>query len=354
MQDPEVQPDAQPVPATVALPAKPRSLSKPFNRAGAPSIADLGFDAQQGELADDDTGQQASASQNDMIGFPGERVPHISFGFEGERWRIRNVAWVIGQSETGQQILDYTNRAGYRIGFDSMTSTGEKLECYTNLTDKVITLDGRANTEQLVVMLTYSLGLAAGGIDGLFFDSSMHPPAALLANRMAGAYALALQLQVCHELRTAKTLPESSDREVYWRQVAKEHSRLSSAFAQTAINDMAISQGAAMAAAIREFYDHKGLRERYDIEVVNYYRALPAGLLKDPKAMIAGFDPGAQAFKLKFPGLTYALNHEPKLDLKAPVNIAASAAIAEAVAALQVARRNAGVKDREPWHVQTV
>ena len=108
-----------------------------------------------------------------------------------------------------------------------------------------------------------------------------------------------------------------------------------------------------MAAAIREFYEHKTLRERYDIEVINYFRALPATLLKDPRALTSSFDPPNQIFKLKFPGMTYAVNHEPRLDLKNPANLASSPAIAEAVAALLTLRRNAGVKDRDPWHVHT-
>lgn len=353
MPDPEVTP-SEDAPAIAAAPApQVRHLSKPFNRAGAPSIADLGFDAQPDNDDEDDARSKGGAAE-DLIGFPGERVPHISFGFEGERWRIRNVVWVIGQSATGQALLDQTYRAGYRMGFDSMISTGERLECYTNLADKVITLDSRASTEQLVLMLTYCLALASAGIDGISYDSSQHPPAALLAHRMANAYALGLQLQVCYELKNSPTLPETSDREVYWRLVAKEQSRLSSAYAQSAISDMAITQGSAMAAAIREFYDHKTLCERYDTEVINYFRALPQGLLKDPRALTAGFDPGAQAFKLKFPAMTYATNHEPKLNLKDPANMASSATIAEAVAALLVIRRNAGVKDREAWHVNVV
>lgn len=353
MPDPEVQPGNEAQAAAPAPEAKPRSLAKPFNRAGAPSIADLGFDAQP-DAAQGEEEPSTKSAANDLIGFPGERVPHISFGFEGERWRIRNVVWVIGQSATGQQLLDHTYRAGYRMGFDAMISTGERLVSYTNQADRVITLDSRASTEQLVVMLAYCLSLASAGIDGVFYDSTMMPPAALIANRMANAYAIAVQMQVCHELRTSPTLPENTDREVYWRLLAKEQPRLSSAYAQMAINEMALTGGAAMAATIREFYDHKTQRERYDIEVVNYFRALPLTVLKDPKAMTAGFDPAAQVFKLKLPGMTYALNHEPKLELKDPVNLASSAAIAEAVTALQAARRNAGVKDRETWHVQVV
>lgn len=346
--EPEVAPSgAPPLPQ-----AAQRSLTKPFNRAGAPSIADLGFDAQPdtGSETDEDT---KSPTSKDLIGFPGERVPHISFGFEGERWRIRNVVWVIGQSATGAQMLDHTYLAGYRIGFDGMVNTGERLQSFTNLSDRVITLDSRANPEQLVVMLAYALALGSAAIDGVFYDSPLSPPAALLAARLCNAYAIALQMQICFELRTSPTLPESSDREVYWRLIAKEQPRLSSGFAQMALNEMALTQGAAMAATVREYYGHKALRESYDTEVINYFRSLPANLLKDPKSMTGSFDPAAQVFKLKFPAVSYAVNHEPKLDLKAPANLAASTSIAEAITELQAARRNAGVKDRETWHVQT-
>lgn len=352
MPDPEVKP-SEDAPTPAAPAPVVHSLSKPFNRSGAPSIADLGFDAQPDNEEEDDLAKKKSSGE-DLIGFPGERVPHISFGFEGERWRIRNVVWVIGQSATGQMMLDQTYRAGYRMGFDSMISTGERLECYTNLADKVITLDSRASTDQLVLMLTYCLALGCSAIDGVSYDSSMHPPAALLASRMSNAYALGLQLQVCFELKNSPTLPEASDRETWWRMIAKEQPRLASAYAQSAISDMAITQGSAMATVIREFYAYKPLLERYDVEVINYFRSLPQSLLKDPRAMTAGFDPGAQSFKFKFPGMNYAVSHEPKLNLKDPVHMASSAAIAEAVAALLVIRRNAGVKDREPWHVQVV
>lgn len=351
MSIPEPETDTE---KNAAVPAPPvRVLSKPFNRAGAPSIVDLGFDAQPDSTADVDE-EIKSHTTKDLIGFPGERVPHISFGFEGERWRIRNVVWVIGQSQSGQTLLDHTYRAGYRIGFDSMVNTGERLQSFTNIADKIITLDSRASPEQLVVMLSSCLALGSAAIDGVSYDSNMMPQAALLAARLANAYALAVQIQICFELRTAPTLPESSDREAYWRLVNKEQPRLSSGFAQMALNEMSLTQGSAMAAAIREFYDHATLRERYDAEVINYFRALPPSLVKDVKAMTVNFDPSASVFKLKFPGIAYAVNHEPKLDLKDPATLSASAAIAEAVTALQAARRNAGVKDRETWHVQTV
>ena len=202
MPDPEVQPNSE-----AAAPAAPapvvRHLSKPFNRAGAPSIADLGFDAQPDAGDDDDVVAKGPAQGEDLIGFPGERVPHISFGFEGERWRIRNVVWVIGQSETGQKVLDQAYRAGYRIGFDSMISTGERLECYTNIPDKVITLDSRASTEQLVLMLSFCLSVASAAIDGVSYDSSMHPPAALMAGSCKSVLSCALR-PPCPKAATAR------------------------------------------------------------------------------------------------------------------------------------------------------
>jgi hypothetical protein len=340
-------------PAADTTPAKapPHSIGKLFGRAGAPSIVDLGFDAQsEGESEDELRDQTAK----DLIGFPGERAPHISFGYEGERWRIRNVVWVVGQSDLGQQLLDHTYRAGYRLSFDTMALAGDRITHGHSIADRAIVLDSRASNEQMVLALAMRLGFCSAGIDGCYFDASMTPPAALLANRMAAAYAHALQLQICFELRSSPTLPAAADKEVYWRLAAKEQPRLSSGFAQSAINDLALQQGAAMATVVREFYAHGALRSRYDAEVVNFFRSLPASSYKDPKAMTGQFDPSAQSFKLKFPAVTYATSHEPKLNLADPANLGAGADVVEAVAALLTTRRNAGVKDKDSWQVKEV
>ena len=339
-----------PAPETAAeKPVVPRLMAPRFNRAGAPSIADLGFDAEAGsETAEAGAFDQAA---DDLIGFPGERIPHISFGFEGERWRIRNVVWVVAQSPTGLSLIEHTYRAGYRLGFDGMTATSEKLGGSVNPVDKVITLDSRASLEQMVAQLSFLLGLGSAAIDGVSYDITMNPSAALQAGRLANAYALALQIQVAYELNQATTLPPNADREAYWRQAVAAHPRLTSAYAQMAINEMAISQGAAMAAALREFYDFKTLRDSYDTEVINFYQSIPPMAFKDPKLMNTGFDVAAMIYKLRFPSVTYAVAHDPKLLLTDPVNSSSCAAIAEAVAALQAVRKNAGVKDRDPWHV---
>lgn len=346
--------DITPAPQADTLPVKPkRSLLAPFNRAGAPSILDLGFDAQPGagEAEADRQDELLEQTSHDLVGFPGERIGHISYGFEGERWRIRNAVWVVAQSSTGVTLLDQIYRAGYRISFDPMVNCGEYLESFVNIHDKAICLDSRANPEQLVAMLSHNLGVAGAAIDGTFFDSSMSPPAALLAHRMAMAYALSASLQVAFELRESPTLPNKADRDAYWRQCSKDQSRMASAFAQTVVNTMAISNGSAMAAAVREFYDYGRLREKYDQEVINYYRGLPVSLLKDPKALTGGFDVMGHALNLKLPGLAYATRHDPKLDLLDPENLGAGQEIIDAVAALQQARRNAGVKDRDSWQV---
>jgi hypothetical protein len=328
-----------------------RSIVKAYNRAGAPSIVDLGFDAQPENDTEEDLRDQTT---KDLIGFPGERAPHISFGFEGERWRIRNIVWVVSQSPAGQQLLDQTYRAGYRLGFDSMACTGEYVTPYINTTDKVILLDSRGKNDQLVCDLALQLGFASAAIDGVAFDHTHTPPAALLAHRQAAAYAHAVQLQICYELRSSTTLPAGTNKENYWRLIAKAQPRLSSGFAQAAINDLAISQGNAGAVAVREFYDHAGLRASYDAEVINYFRSLPSAYFKDAKAMIGGYDPTAQALKLRLPLMVYALNHEPKLNLHDPRHIGADAEVVQAIAALQVTRKNAGAKDKDSWQIKEV
>lgn len=350
---PAGEPD--PIEPTASAPAPAgntaRTIGKLFGRAGAPSIVDLGFDAQAEADTEDELRDQTA---KDLIGFPGERAPHISFGFEGERWRIRNVVWVVGQSDLGSKLLDHTYRAGYRISFDTMTLAGDRLTSSHSIADRAIVLDSRASNEQMVVALALRLAFCSAGIDGTYYDASFTPPAALLANRMAAAYAHAMQLQVCFELRTSPHLPATADKEAYWRLAAKEQPRLSSAFAQSAINTMALEQGAAAASVVREFYGHGSLRNRYDIEVINFFRSLPASLMKDPKAMVGAFDPSAQSFKLTFPAVTYATSREPKLVLNDAARMGASAEIVEAVAALLTARRNAGVKDRDSWQVKEV
>jgi len=345
------QSDVQTAEAT--LPDKPAALThsilKFYNRAGAPRIVDLGFDAQTDTDEDEEAKERGS---QDLIGFPGERAPHVSYGFEGERWRIRNVVWVISQSELGQKLLDHTYRAGFRISFDSMVNTGEQHCNYLNYADRVIVLDSRASNDHMVAALALQLAFASAAVDGAYFDHGFTPPAALLAHRMAAAYAHAIQLQICFELRTSEGLPAKTDREMYWRLAAKEQPRLASGFAQAAINDMALTQGAAGAVVIREFYDYTALRKSYDAEVINFFRALPAAIMKDPKSMTTLFAPDAQALKLTFPFMAYALNHDPKLNLLAPANLGTSAEVVQAVAALQTARKNAGVKDRDSWQIK--
>lgn len=328
------------------------SLLRLFSRAGAPSIADLGFDAQPDPMADGKL--PVDSDSGEQIGFPGERVPHISYGFEGERWRIRNAAWLIGQSATGLILLDRTYRAGLRICFDAMISTGETIQSYVHVQDKIVTLDNRATLEQSVLHLAYNLALACSMIDGVFYDNTFSPPAALLAHRMATANAHAILLQVCFELQTATSIPDEKSRKTFWHMASKNAPRLASAYAQLALNELSMTQGSAMAGAIREFYSHAGLREKADCEVINYFRALPAAQFKDAKSMTGSFDPVAQSYKLTFPGFTYAMAHDPKLNLLSLENVASSAAVAEAVQSLQTTRRNAGVKDRETWHIQTV
>ena len=337
--------------ATADEPRTKKSILSFFNRAGAPRIADLGFDAQpENEESEEDTMSVRNTAQ-DTIGVPGERIGHISFGFEGERWRIRNIVWVVAQSSTGLALVDKTYRTGYRIGFDSMLTTGERLTAFANPQDKVINLDPRATAEQLVAMLTLQLSISSAAIDGLEYDSGMMPHAALMANRMKMAYAHALQLQVAFELKDSTSLPSKTDRDIYWKLLSRDMSRLSSGFAQMAVNDFAIQQGGASAGAIREFYGHMSMRRRYDADVINYYRALPAAILKDPKSMTGGFDPSAAAYKLSFPGMVYAMTHDPRLNPQEPANAGSSQAVVEAVAALAQARKAAGVKDRDPWQI---
>jgi hypothetical protein len=346
-----VQTDAS-AQAPLAQPERPtRSLLRPFNRAGAPNILDLGFDAEPEAGAETLAPTQ---DQQDLASFPGERAPHVSFGFEGERWRLRNLVWVISQSETGQALLDQSYRAGYRVSFDTMTNTGERLLHSFNTLDKCLVLDGRGKPEELTVALALLLGFASAAIDGVSFDISMNPPAALLAHRMAAAHAHALQLQVCFELRTSKGLPASANKEAYWRLISKEQPRLSSGFAQAAVNALALSSGAAAAMAIREFYAHGGARASTDAEVINFYRALPPATYKDAKVLTGSFDPTAASLRLKFPGIAYACAHDPCLNLLDAQNTGADPAIAAAVAALHEQRKNAGVKDKDSWQIREV
>ncbi len=335
--------------APMDTPAPVRSLLKLYNRAGAPSIVDLGFDAQPESGTEEDLRDQTA---KDLIGFPGERAPHISFGFEGERWRIRNIVWVLSQSTTGHELLDQTYRAGYRLGFDPMTCTSEYLKSAINTADRVILLDSRATNEQLVVDLALQLGFAGASVDGAYFDQSFSPPSALIAQRLAAAYAHSAQLQICFELRENPSLPSNLNKDVYWRIVTKLQHRLAGAFAQAAVNDFALTQGNAAAVAIREFYAHVRLRHEYDVEVINYFRSLPLAVVKDTKAMTSGFDATTQSLKLKLPGAAYAQNHDPRLNLNDTATVAVLPEIAQAVTALQAARRNAGVKDRDSWQVK--
>lgn len=348
----ELDPNAAQPPADPAeVPARPpRSLLRPFNRAGAPSIADLGFDAQP----DNDDDDRSGTNPADLIGFPGERMPHISFGFEGERWRIRNVVWVIGQSPTGLALIEHTYRAGYRIGFDGMVITGERLNYACNLQDRVIVLDTRATPEQQVNQLAYLYALGSAAIDGVSYDISLSPPAALKANRLANAYAVALQLQIMHELRQSTTLPASADKDAYWRLAEQAHPRLARTYAQAAVNDIALKQGSAMAMVLRDFYAQRDIKERYDTEVIKFYNSLSPATFKDAKLMNLGFDPTALAYKMNFQAPSYAVSHDPKLDLNDTMLNSVTPLIGEAIEKLYTTRRNAGVKDREPWHVNIV
>lgn len=337
-------------PALVVAPDRTYTLLHPFNRAGAPRISDLGFDAgAQEDGAGDET--EGHTDPDGLLSIPGERIGHISYGFEGERWRIRNLVWVVGQSRTGLALIEQAYRAGYRIAFDTMVSSGEKVGHFLNPQDKIILLDIRATPEQQVAMLTLGLAATSAVLGGLSYDSSHTPPAAIAVHRMAMAYAHSLQIQVAFELRNAETLPEKVQRDAYWKLVSQQLSRMASGFAQMAVNEMALSQGSAMAGAIREFYGTPALRVRYEREVINYFRSLPPLIVKDPKAMTAGFDPANLVYKLAFPGMGYALTHDPKIVLTDPANLSAEAATVEAVAALLQARRAAGVKDRDPWQI---
>jgi hypothetical protein len=335
-------------------------LLKRYNRAGAPNITDLGLDAHatdsnplgtgSPEDADEDSALDLGSGQ-DQTGFPGERVPHISYGFEGERWRVRNAVWVMAQSQLGESLLRHIYQSGYRIGFDNMACPSEKLRAYANPHDRVIILDNRASPEQLVLQLAYQAAIGSAARDGLVWDTTTSPPSALALERMITAYAISIQLQICYELRTAESMPAQADREIYWRLVTKLHHRSAGTFAQAAINDMAVEQGAAAAAAIREFYLHTSARLKCDRGVIEHYNSLPQSTLKDPKSLTLTIDPTTAAFKLKMPCMAYALQHEPKLDLAAPENLAIVEEIDTALQSLQAIRKNAGVKDKDSWHI---
>lgn len=335
-------------------------LLKRYNRAGAPNITDLGLDAHATDStplgtgspdeADEDSALDLGSGQ-DQTGFPGERVPHISYGFEGERWRIRNAVWVMAQSPLGETLLRHIYQSGYRIGFDNMACSSEKLRAYANPHDRVIILDNRASPEHLVLQLAYQAAIGSAARDGLVWDTTTSPPSALALERMITAYATAIQLQICYELRTAKSMPAQADREIYWRLITKLHHRSSGTFAQAAINDMAVEQGAAAAAAIREFYLHTSARLKCDRAVIEHYNSLPQITLKDPKSLTLAIDPTTAAFKLKVPCMAYALQHDPKLDLSHPENLAVAEEIDTALQSLQAIRKNAGVKDKDSWHI---
>lgn len=351
--------DMLPDAAAVQTPPSPklRSVMAFYKRAGMPSITDLGLDAMPGETSgeDDAQGDEPAAAAvpppQDITGFPGERVSHIAYGFEGERWRIRNAVWVMAQSPLGEKVLAHIYAGGFRITFDAQAIASEKFQSFVNTVDRVIVLDSRASAERLVVDLALQASLASASRDGLFWDTAFSPPAALLVHRMATAYAASMQLQIAYELRTATTLPAHADKGAYWRLMARIQHRISGTFAQAAINDMALEQGAAAGAAIREFYHHASQRSRVDREVINFYKSLPQSTLKDPKAMTMGIDPTAAAYKLTFPGLVYAMTHDPEISLTAPENVAVAEEIDTAVQFLQGVRKNAGVKDREMWQI---
>jgi len=329
-----------------------RSLVTPFNRAGSLSLLDLGFDAENGSHHSSDEDGQDSGS--DIVGFPGERVSHVSFGFEGERWRLRNVAWVLAQSASGQKLLDLTYRAGYRISFDRMAFSGERLECLTNLQDKCIALDPRTPPPMLLINLTTQLVAAANASNGLVLDLTLTPPAALLANRLVMADAEAAVLQITWELRQSTTLPAKANREIYWETARQRQPALAATFEAHAQSAMSLESGMAAAAVIRAVYQSPKLRERSENEVLQTYRALPPSLFKDPKFMIIPFNDKDISYKFALAGVGYALSHEPKLDLSDSLNKGIFSASQDVLNLLQSARRNAGVKDREVWNLPVV
>lgn len=342
---------AEPALQTPPQPAsKQRSLVGPFNRAGAPSILDLGFDAEAAQAGE----MEVAEHGNEIVGVPGERVPHVSFGFEGERWRIRNVAWLIAQSKTGVKMLETVYQAGYRICFDAMAFSGERFGSALNLADKVISLDPRANLEKLVLTLAYQLAIATETVNGVVMGLQLNPAAALLTHRLLSANAHATVLQVAFELKTATTLPAKSKREMFWELAASEQPVLAAAFEKAATNAMALDSGLAAAEAIRAFYNSAELRLKAGAEIINIYRALPPAAFKDAKLMLLGFNAEDITYKFKLPGVGYATKHEPKLNLADSRHSGVFPETLEALTLLQTTRRNAGLRDREAWTLPVV
>ena len=335
--------------ATQDIPsAPPRHLAPLFANAGLFRIEDLGFDAS----GENSTASIAKADDTASIyNIPGERVGHISYGYEGERWRIRSLVWVVAQSTTGQKLVETAYHDGYRIAFDSMSNAREEAMASINPGDKVIILDSRTSPTLTTCMLIHQLALANAAIAGIDYSSDMTPPAALIANRMASTYAASLLIQTAYELRTSETLPKGTNREAYWQEITPLFKPYMDAFCRAAVNDMALAQGTAMASALREMYKTPSFLEKYDINVVNYYRSLPPGIFKDAKAMTEKFDPTSVAYRLALPCMVYAMTHDPKLDLTSPSCTATSVTVADAVASMQQLRRAAGIKDRDPWQI---
>lgn len=329
-----------------------RSLVAPFNRAGTVSLLDLGFDAEGGSHQTlDEDGHEGSS---DIIGFPGERVSHVSYGFEGERWRLRNVAWVIAQSKMGELLLDKTYRSGYRISFDRMAFPGERVGALSNLQDKCISLDPRTPTHLLLPLLVTQLAACANEGTGLQMGLALTPPAALMTQRLVTADAEAAALQVAWEIRHCTTLPAKANHEAYWAVAKARQPQLAALFESHAQTPMAVESGMAAAAVIRGFYQSAELRAKNEQEVLLRYRALPQAAFKDPKIMSVVFNEKDMSYKFALPGVGYALSHDPKLNLGDSFNKGIFASSQDVLNILQSARRNAGVKDRENWNLPVV
>jgi hypothetical protein len=330
-----------------------RSLSLLFGRAGAPNILDLGFDASDAEnpTLEEESERFGNSEQNL---FADERVSHISFGFEGERWRIRNAVWLLAQSKLGSRLLNDTYRAGYRIAFDSMAFANETLGASCNTTDKIICLDSRADSVQLVLLLAEQLTFALNAINGLICDTSLTPAAALLTERLLRADAISATLQVSTELATSTVLPKVTDNLQYLRIAEARFPLMAKAFTEAAISPLAIETGEAQAAAIRAFYRSPQKRLISENCVITRYRALPESVFKDPKFMLIGFNASDITYKFALPGIAYATSKDPALKLSTPFNCGVFSSTLDSLNYLQNIRRNAGLRDKETWALPLV
>ncbi len=327
----------------------PLDVAGRFSQAGLPHLSDLGLDA---NVSNSPEGQkQLTAETEQLINIPAERLSHISFGFEGERWRLRNLISLIGLSATGLLLIDQTYQAGYRICFDGMATPHRTMDTSMNVMDKVILLDPRAQAADQIMDLILMLGLANAALGGVYFDYLMMPTAALHAQRLALAYARALQIQVCFELQTVPTMAGLPPNESYWAKLNQCCPLETEAFHSAAMNELALNHGSAMANAIRTFYNTPANLQQSDCDVINYYRALPPLLYKDAKNMTVGFESQTLAYKLPFPSVVYAITRDPKLNLTDPLYNRATQEIVQAISELQQMRRTAGIKDRDTWQI---